>query len=101
MTGFLYFGLDDVGVASVNSGGSARPAINSVTLSNANIVLNSADGLSNRTYYVLTGTNLTEPLSQWTRVATNIPTTTGNYSITLTNAMSPNAAQRFYVLQVP
>ncbi|MGH7952388.1 MAG: choice-of-anchor tandem repeat GloVer-containing protein [Limisphaerales bacterium] len=101
LTGGQYLGLDDVGVASVTSGGSTRPSISAITLSGANITLNSANGLANQTYYVLMGTNLAEPLNQWTRVATNVPGTTGNFSITLTNAMSPNAAQRFYILQVP
>jgi uncharacterized repeat protein (TIGR03803 family) len=101
LTGSLYFGLDDVGVASIASGGSARPAISSITLSGADIVLNSTNGLSNQNYYVLMGTNLTEPLNQWTRVATNIPATPGNFSITLTNAVGPNAAPRFFVLQAP
>jgi uncharacterized repeat protein (TIGR03803 family) len=97
----LYLGLDDVGVASVNSGGSVQPDISSITRSGADITLNSADAIANQTYYVLMGTNLEEPLSQWTRVATNIPASTGNFSITLTNALTPPAAQRFYIFKVP
>jgi hypothetical protein len=45
-------------------------------------------------------TNLTEPLNQWAPVATNVPVADGNFSITATNAVNPNAPQRFYILQL-
>lgn len=100
LTGSLYFGLDDVGVASLDSGVSGRPSISSITLSGADIVLNSAEGNSSHTYYVLMGTNLTQPLSQWARVATNTPVMTGNFSITVTNAVNPNSSEQFFILQL-
>ena len=46
------------------------------------------------------GTNLAEPLNQWVPVATNVPGADGNFSITATNAVNPNALQRFYLLQL-
>jgi hypothetical protein len=46
-------------------------------------------------------TNVTLPLSQWQPVATNtLPFFDGDFSFTATNAVAPNAPQRFYVLQV-
>ena len=99
LSGALYFGLDDVGVASVDSGVSGPASISSITLSGADIVLNNADGIASKTYYVLMGTNLTEPLSQWSRVATKIPGSTGDFSITLTNAVNPSTPQEFFILQ--
>ena len=89
-----YFGLDDVSVSSAQPLGIAG-----LSLSGANLELNGAGGLSGQTYVVLMGTNLTEPLDQWTPVATNAPAADGNFSITATNAVNPNAPQRFYILQ--
>jgi uncharacterized repeat protein (TIGR03803 family) len=90
-----YFGLDDVTVTSVQP-----PGIAGITLSGTNLVLNGTAGLSGRTYYVLMGTNPAEPLNQWVPVATNVPGADGNFSITATNAVNPNAPQRFYLLQL-
>jgi len=90
-----YFGLDDVSVSSVQSLGIA-----SISRSGTNLVINGTGGLSGRTYYVLMGTNLMEPVNQWTPVATNVPGTDGNFSITLTNTVNPVATQRFYLLQL-
>jgi hypothetical protein len=45
-------------------------------------------------------TNLTLPLNQWTPVATNVPGGNGNFTITATNAVDPNAPQCFYILQM-
>jgi hypothetical protein len=44
--------------------------------------------------------NLALPLSQWTPVATNTLNAEGNFTITATNAVNPNAPQRFYILKV-
>jgi alpha-tubulin suppressor-like RCC1 family protein len=52
------------------------------------------------TFYLLTSTNLTQPLSQWTPVRTNSVTARGtnNFSAMLTNAVNSSARQ-FYILQ--
>ena len=52
-------------------------------------------------FYLLTGTNLTQPLSQWTSVATNaIYNRTNNvFKATLTNAANASAIQKFYILR--
>jgi uncharacterized repeat protein (TIGR03803 family) len=90
-----YFGLDDITVSSVQP-----PGIAGISLSGTNLVLNGTAGLSGRTYFVLMGTNPAEPLNQWVPVATNVPGADGNFSITATNAVNPNAPQRFYLLQL-
>lgn len=90
-----YFGLDDVSVSS------AQPLdIAGISLSGTNLVLNGTGGQSGRNYLVLMGTNLTEPFNQWTLVATKVPGADGNFSITATNAVNPNAQQRFYILKL-
>src|SRR5665213_1870952 len=53
------------------------------------------------TFYLLAGTNLTQPLSQWTPVATNIINNRTNnlFSATLTNAVNSSNAQQFYIIR--
>ncbi len=89
-----YFGLDEVSVSSAQPLGIA-----SISLSGRSLVLNGAGGQSGRTYVVLMATNLTQPFNQWTPVATNVAAADGNFSITATNAATPNDPQRFYILQ--
>jgi len=92
--------LDDISFAPTNSSlAPANPGISSVTLSGANLVLNTTNGQPGGTYYVLTTTNLALPLSQWTRVATNIPSASGNFTITVTNTVTPTVLKRFYILE--
>jgi hypothetical protein len=62
-------------------------------------VLNASNGQSGRTYYVRTSTNLDLPLNEWTFVATNNLTVSGNFTITVINRVSPTDPQRFYILQ--
>jgi uncharacterized repeat protein (TIGR03803 family) len=90
-----YFGLDDIGVSSVQ-----LLVIGNLSFSGTNLVLSGIGGLSNRTYFVLMGTNLTEPFDLWTPVATNVLGADGNFSIIATNAVKPGAQQRFYRLQL-
>jgi uncharacterized repeat protein (TIGR03803 family) len=89
-----YLGLDDVSVWP------AQFSIGGIQWSGANLVFNGVNGLSGGTYAVLTSTNLTLPLSQWTSVATNVPSTNGNFTITVTNAVNSGASQQFYILQL-
>ena len=89
-----YFGLDDVSVSPAQP-----PGIAGISLSGTNLVLNCTGALTGGTNFVLMGTNLTEPLNQWVPVATNVPGADGNFSVTATNAVNPNARQQFYILQ--
>jgi hypothetical protein len=67
-----------------------------VTQSGGKMVMSGAGGPLNGTYYVLTSTNLSLPLTNWTRVLTNAFDTFGNFSFT--NASGSNS-QGFYLLQ--
>jgi alpha-tubulin suppressor-like RCC1 family protein len=53
------------------------------------------------TYLLLTGTNITQPLNQWTPVWTNSVTTRGtnNFTAMLSKVLIPRAPQQFYILQ--
>jgi len=70
-----------------------------IRLSGANLALNGIDGQSGVAYYVLTSTNLTLPLSEWEPLETNVLSTSGNFTITATNAVTQGIPQRFYILQ--
>jgi len=43
--------------------------------------------------------DVTLPLSQWTPIASNVLSTSGNFTITVSNTVSPGVSQRFYILQ--
>jgi fibronectin-binding autotransporter adhesin len=77
---------------------SAPPVISGIKLSGGNLVLNGSGGPANGNYYVLTSTNLTVPLTNWTRLFTNQFDAGGNFIFT--NPMSTNVLQSFYLLQL-
>jgi formylglycine-generating enzyme required for sulfatase activity len=77
-----------------------QPTIVGASLSGTNLVFGGSNGQSGGTYYVLTSTNLPLPLSQWTSVATNVLSASGNFTLTVTNTFTPGTPQRFYMLQV-
>jgi hypothetical protein len=76
---------------------AARPVIGSTTVSGGNLILSGTGGTASSPYSVLTTTNLTLPLTEWTQVAT------GNYSATgtFTNAIVivPGVPQSFYIIK--
>ena len=75
------------------------PIITAVSVAGANLNLNGANGVTGEILVTLMSTNLMKPLSQWQSVATNVLGADGNFSITAANAVIPNVAQQFYVLQ--
>jgi uncharacterized repeat protein (TIGR03803 family) len=95
LNGSFYFGLDDISVTPVT-----HPNLASVSLSGTNLVLNGINGVSGTTNYLLMGTNLAQPLSQWKPVVTNVLGASGNFTIIATNAVDSKAAGRFYILRL-
>jgi len=93
------FGLDDISVMPESTVLPTKPGIASLRLSGTNLVLNGINGQAGGTYYVLMSTNLGLPLHQWTPVATNILSASGNFTITVTNTLTPTVPQRFYILE--
>jgi uncharacterized repeat protein (TIGR03803 family) len=87
--------LDDVTVSPVTQLGIAG-----ITLSGANLVLNGMGGVSGQTYEVLMGTDLPEPVNEWTSVATQVADADGNFSVTVPSAVDANISARFYILHV-
>jgi sugar lactone lactonase YvrE len=78
-----------------------RPPINldSIKLSGANVTINGINGISGETNYVLASTNLALSFSRWTPVSTNVLSASGNFTITVTNTISPGIRQQFYILR--
>jgi hypothetical protein len=74
-------------------------SITGISLAGTNLVLKGSNGVSGTTNYLLMTTNLALPKNQWTRIATNVLSATGNFTFTATNAVDLNAPQRFYTLQ--
>jgi len=72
-------------------------AINSFSLSGADLVIGGTNQGAG-TCYVLASTNVTLPMADWTVIATNVLSGSGNFTLTATNAVNPNAAREFYIL---
>ncbi len=73
------------------------PSINQTRLAGNNIILTGSGGTPGGNYYLLTTTNLTLPVTQWTRLATNLFDGSGNFNCT--NAVNLGWSQTFYQLQ--
>jgi hypothetical protein len=82
-----------LGVVSTNP-----PAIHSARQSGGNLVLQGTGGTPNWSYTVLSSTNLTLPLAQWTVTSTNFFDAGGNFI--WTNIPSAGGPRQFYVLRV-
>jgi uncharacterized repeat protein (TIGR01451 family) len=93
--GANYLGLDDISVLA------AQPGITGMSISGTNLLINGSNGFSGITYYVLMSTNLALPLNQWTPVATNVLNASGDFTISVTNAVNLNVRQSFYILRMP
>ena len=75
------------------------PVIGAFSISGNGLVFTGSGGVGNADYYLLGSTNLASPLTNWTRLLTNQFDINGNFNFT--NAIDPNAAQSFYLLQIP
>jgi hypothetical protein len=83
------------GILSVVS--TSGPLFTNVVVSGTNIIVSGSGGSANGTYYVLTTTNLTTPLANWTIWSTNSYDSNGNFIVT--NPVTAGTPQRFYRIQ--
>jgi hypothetical protein len=102
--GFVFYSRQYMGLASTHPAlvvsAATLPGITNVSLSGANLVLAATNGIAGWTYYVLTSTNLSTLPNQWTPIMTNVLGATGNFTITVPNAVNFNAAApQFFMLQ--
>ncbi|TAK92281.1 MAG: hypothetical protein EPO07_19395, partial [Verrucomicrobia bacterium] len=73
--------------------------IGSITLSGSTLVISGSNGVPLGTYYMRASTNVTVPLTNWTRIATNTFTPSGNFSFT--NIITSAFPMRFFALEMP
>jgi autotransporter-associated beta strand protein len=78
---------------------ASAPQFDSTVLSGTNLVISGSSGITNGSYYVLTSTNVTSPLTNWLFLLTN--TFDGNGNFQFTNGVSPATPQRYFLLQLP
>jgi cytochrome c peroxidase len=68
------------------------------TMAGNRLVLSGTNGVPGWTYYVLTSSNLAQPLNQWAITATNTFDTSGDFNFT--NLMAGGLTQQFYRLSL-
>lgn len=75
------------------------PEFTTVVSSGGNFIFNGTNGAPGNKFLVLTSTNLTAPLAQWTPVFTNNIDNFGRFSFT--NTPNPAESRRFFILELP
>ena len=88
--------LNTNGVVSVVP---APPVLGNPIVTSSSVTLNGSGGMPTSNFYVLSSTNLTLSLSNWTRLLTNQFDGSGYFNFTVDP--DPNAAQSFYRVQLP
>ena len=75
------------------------PVISSFSLAGTNLVFNMANSITGGVFTVLTSTNISLPMTNWTVLAITNTATGGSFTFTATNAVNPAAPGQFYLLQ--
>jgi hypothetical protein len=75
---------------------ATTPQIANSMVVNTNFIFSATNGTPDWTYYVVTSTNLLNPLVDWTIISTNTFDSTGRFSFT--NVVDPGVSQQFYAL---
>jgi len=86
------------GILSIISSPTSPPKITGMTTSQGNLVFTGSNGPANYPYTVLTSTDMSLPLSEWTSIATNNFDGNGNFNFT--NSIDPDTPQSYYLLQL-
>lgn len=87
------------GVLSVLATTLPQPRIANVLVSGGNLVMLVTNGVPQATSYVLTATDLSQPLTNWTRMATNVFDANGN--LNFTSSLNPGAPARYFLIATP
>jgi autotransporter-associated beta strand protein len=90
----LAWDTSQLNIGFLNVVAASQPVINSTKVSGGNLIFSGTGGTDNGTYYVLTTTNLTNSLPNWTVLSTNSFDGAGDFNVT--NAINPATPQRFY-----
>ena len=79
--------------------GSGSPQFGSFNLSGTNLIFNGNGGAPGSNYVVLASTNLTQPLTNWLPLTTNIFDGSGQFYYT--NPVSPAKPRQFFIFKLP
>lgn len=74
------------------------PAFTSFLSASGSVVFSGSNGTPGKAYWILTGTNLAEPIADWAFVVTNTIQDDGRFSFT--NVMDPLSQQQFFILEL-
>ena len=74
------------------------PYITSVVVSGSDLIVSGTNGTAGGNYYVLTSTNISSAVSNWTSILTQA---FDGVNFSFTNAINPADPQRFFLLQLP
>jgi autotransporter-associated beta strand protein len=86
------------GTVAIVSSPTPQPTLGGPIGSGAGLRVGATNGVPGWTYFVLTSTNLLSPLSDWTRLQTNVFDDAG--SALLAPVLDPERPQSFYLLQL-
>jgi hypothetical protein len=75
------------------------PQITLARLAGISLLLSGNGGYAGQSYELLTATNLTQPLADWTPVSTNVLAADGSFSVTISAAVESTVPQRYYALR--
>ena len=87
------------GVVRVVYVGLGRPEFQTLALSGTNLMLGGTNGIVGMPYYILTATNITLPMTNWTPVLTDVFGPGGSFSNSI--PVDSADAARFYRIQSP
>jgi hypothetical protein len=89
--------LNTLGTIGIIAGAS-QPVVKSVRVSNGSLIFSGNNGTSGGNYAVLTATNVTTALTNWTSLVTNSFDNTGAFSVT--NAISSGTPHQYFILKL-
>ena len=91
--------FSDIELLGVAGAGVAQPTIGTTTLTAGNLNIAGSGGTPNGTFSVMTNSDLTVPVANWTQATTGTFDASGNFSISL--PVSTSNAQLFYLIKTP
>jgi PKD repeat protein len=92
-------GFDTITIGALSPPPPPPPEIVSVARSGSELLITVSNGSDNTAYITVASTNLTQPINEWTPLATNTVKSSGTFSITVNNAINFSTAQRYFALK--
>jgi hypothetical protein len=83
----------------VTTPGGGQLVITSSVLSEGNLIMSGSGGTADTSYNVLTSTDVTQPLANWSLAGTGTFDSGGNFSFT--NTVDTTIPSSFFIIQVP